>query len=242
MNIFYLDENPITAAKMQCDKHVVKMIVETAQLLSTAHRELDGDEYADYHGLHKSAYKNHPSAVWVRSNDLAYNWTWIHFDALLQEYYQRYGKIHRSQNLLGALSLRPNNILKLPRVDNCRGFEQPAFIPPPQCMPPQYKQDDTVLAYRDYYINEKSYMAQWKFTEMPSWFKSPIEWQVGYPSDTGIYGLAVDVFSSEHAAQDYAEKIFTEGVRDITLTNFKLDAPLQTWKLIELDNGEAEWV
>ena len=46
MNIFYLDRDPVIAAQMMCDKHVVKMILESAQMLSTAHRVLDGDEYA----------------------------------------------------------------------------------------------------------------------------------------------------------------------------------------------------
>ena len=69
MNIFYLDRNPIVAAQMMCDKHVVKMILESAQMLSTAHRVLDGDTYADLVGLYKIAHKNHPSSVWVRSSD-----------------------------------------------------------------------------------------------------------------------------------------------------------------------------
>ena len=57
MNIFYLDRDPVIAAQMMCDKHVVKMILESAQMLSTAHRVLDGDEYADKVGLYKMAHK-----------------------------------------------------------------------------------------------------------------------------------------------------------------------------------------
>ena len=68
MNIFYLDSDPYVAAKMHCDKHVVKMILESAQMLSTAHRVLDGDEYADERGLYKMAHKNHPSTIWVRTS------------------------------------------------------------------------------------------------------------------------------------------------------------------------------
>ena len=63
MNIFYLDECPIESARAQCDKHVVKMILETAQLLSTAHRLLDGDEYADDAGLYKAPLAVTPSAI-----------------------------------------------------------------------------------------------------------------------------------------------------------------------------------
>ena len=69
MNIFYLDRNPILAADKQCDRHVVKMILETAQLLSTAHYELDGESPA-----YKPTHKNHPSAVWVRKSLDHYLW------------------------------------------------------------------------------------------------------------------------------------------------------------------------
>ena len=64
MNIFYLDRNPKIAAQMHCDKHVVKMVLEYAQILSTAHRVIDGDEVADREGLYEIAHKNHPSTAW----------------------------------------------------------------------------------------------------------------------------------------------------------------------------------
>lgn len=60
MNIFRLDNDPISAAIYQCDKHVVKMCLETAQLLSTTHRVLDGEEASPV--LYKATHKNHPSA------------------------------------------------------------------------------------------------------------------------------------------------------------------------------------
>ena len=72
MNIFYLDRDPAKCAAMHCDKHVVKMILEYAQLLSTAHRVLDGDQNADSQGFYKATHKNHPSAVWVRES-------WAHY-------------------------------------------------------------------------------------------------------------------------------------------------------------------
>ena len=77
MNIFYLDEDPIVISEMMCDKHNVKMIVESAQMLCTAHRVLDGDEFADDVGLYKATHKNHPSSVWTRETDENYYW---HFD------------------------------------------------------------------------------------------------------------------------------------------------------------------
>lgn len=138
MNIFYLDRDPSEAARLQCDRHVVKMILETAQLLSTAHHELDGESPA-----YKPTHKNHPSAVWVRSSSLAYNWTWRHLRALGREYEKRYGKVHKTiAEHLESLRLAPNAM--------CGGSDAP-WSPPPQCMPDEYKRDDTVLAYQLYY-------------------------------------------------------------------------------------------
>ena len=145
MNIFYLDEDPTTAAQWQCDRHVVKMILESAQLLSTAHRELDGDEWADEVGLYKSTHKNHPSAAWVRASSDNYRWLYLHFYALCDEYRYRYGKEHKTWQKLGlALAEVPMNI---PGDD---------FTDPPQCMPDVYKHASTVQAYRNYYTLDKS--------------------------------------------------------------------------------------
>ena len=135
MNIFYLDTDPAEAARMQCDRHVVKMILETAQLLSTAHHELDGESPA-----YKPTHKNHPSAVWVRSSTTAYRWAWQHLQSLGSEYQRRYGKTHKTiREHLDALYSAPKAI--------------PAgeFTDPPQCMPDEYKRDDTTLAYQLYY-------------------------------------------------------------------------------------------
>ena len=91
MNIFYLDSDIDTCAEMHCDKHVVKMVLEYAQLLSTAHRVLDGIEYIEIQNnrrvvrwrlsdlsmesmIYKATHINHPSAVWVRSSIDHYNW------------------------------------------------------------------------------------------------------------------------------------------------------------------------
>ena len=84
MNIFYLDPNPKIAAQMMCDKHVIKMILESAQMLCTAHRVLDGDDYADKYSLYKTVHKNHPSTIWVRSGRLNYLWLYDHMRGLMQ--------------------------------------------------------------------------------------------------------------------------------------------------------------
>ena len=164
MNIFYLDKNPKIAAQMMCDKHVVKMILESAQMLSTAHRVLDGDKYAEKMGLYKLAHKNHPSTIWVRTSKKNYWWLWKHYDALMNEYTYRYGKIHATSRLRDALFKPPTNIVHgVPVTD------------PPQCMPDYCKGDDTVLSYQTYYIVEKSGFAKWKKREKPEWFNAERE-------------------------------------------------------------------
>ena len=163
MNIFYLDRDPVVAAKMMCDKHVVKMILESAQMLSTTHRVLDGDEIADSKGLYKMAHKNHPSTIWVRTNSSNYDWLWQHMDAMMKEYTYRYGKHHATERLTHYLWEHPKNITN------------GDFSDPPQCMPEECKDEDTVLAYQKYYIEEKSYFAKWKCRDIPGWFNASRE-------------------------------------------------------------------
>ena len=159
MNIFYLDRDPEIAAQMMCDKHVVKMILESAQMLCTAHRVLDGEEYANKMGLYKMAHKNHPSTIWVRSSFYNYRWLFKHYDALMEEYTYRYGKTHATSRLRDALLRPPKNI----SLSDAGGD-------PPQCMPDYCKGEDTVLAYQNYYILEKSGFAKWTKRETPVFF------------------------------------------------------------------------
>ena len=164
MNIFYLSDCPQEAAESHNDKHCVKMILESAQMLSTAHRELDGD-VPDI--LYKSTHKNHPSTIWTRSSKQHYDWLFRLFRMLSAEYSIRYGlitdtndtfKVHKSWDKLGKiLETAPKNI-----EDN--GWEDP-----PQCMPDSCKDDDVVTAYRNYYIQEKKSFAKWNYTREPEW-------------------------------------------------------------------------
>jgi hypothetical protein len=113
------------------------MILETAQMLSTAHLELDGIQMA-----YKSTHKNHPSTVWVRSSAAAYEWAYTHMMALGREYTRRYGKVHKTiAEHAKALSQLPVNL------DDCRA----PFDDPPQCMYDECKRPDTVVAYLTYY-------------------------------------------------------------------------------------------
>ena len=168
MNIFMLDYNPILAARMHCDKHVVKMILESAQMLSTAHRVLDGDDYADANILYKPTHKNHPSNVWVRENHDNYRWLHFLFLHLLLEYEKRYNKTHACNRLVNHLSPCPENIIT---DDEKNVFNVHLYLP--QCMPDQYKvEGDAVQAYRNYYKAEKSYFAKWqRGTSEPTWWK-----------------------------------------------------------------------
>ena len=135
MNIFFLSVCATLAAVLQCDRHVVKMILETAQLLSTAHFELDGESPA-----YKPTHKNHPSAVWVRQSSGNYLWLHAHLLALGEEYTKRYGKVHKT------IAEHAETLARLPA-----NIPQGEFFEPPQCMYDECKRDDTVLAYQLYY-------------------------------------------------------------------------------------------
>lgn len=187
MNIFYLDSDPKICAQMHCDKHVVKMIIEYAQLLSTAHRVIDGEEYTDLTAngrrikrwrmddadsemnLYKASHINHPSAIWVREDEQHYRWLFIMWTELLDEYTHRYGKIHACARLMSTLSKPPKNI----KYGN-------GFFAPTPAMPQDLKivaknpiagrKYDVLASYKNYYIKDKARFAKWKNRAVPNWF------------------------------------------------------------------------
>ena len=142
------------------DRHIVKMPLESAQMLCTAHRILDDVSVVAGVPIYKATHKNHPSAVWVRQSTENYSWLYRHFMALCDEYTLRYGKTHLCDTKFHlALSHLPKN---LPYGD---------FTEPPACMPDNCKIDgDTIASYRKYYITEKRHIAYWK-TNIPLWYK-----------------------------------------------------------------------
>lgn len=162
MNIFYVAHSPRECARMHVDRHVVKMITEYSQLLSTAHRVLDGNEYADVQGLYRATHKNHPSAKWVRQSNANYDWLYGLLVELHAEYTHRYGKVHASQRILSALKVVPINIPNDP------------FTQPPQAMPDYCKRVDAIEAYRVYYIQEKNHLASWKKRDVPEWYRENV--------------------------------------------------------------------
>ena len=110
MNVFYLSSLPRECAEMHCDKHVCKMMIEYAQMLSTTHRILDGDEVIS-ESLYKVAHKNHPCTIWTRTNRSNYLWLFRLWKNLSMEYTLRYDRLHLSWTKLNKyLSFTPKNI------------------------------------------------------------------------------------------------------------------------------------
>ena len=191
MNIFYLNNDPKICAEMHLDKHVVKMILEYAQLLSTAHRVLDGtvstrlsksgrkqqyyplaDERDNF--LYSATHVNHPSAVWVRYSYENYEWLYKLFIALLDEYTHRYGRIHATARLIDALYTPPIHIPKGIGVTE-----------PTPAMPNEVKvlrevatdryEIDSIESYHKYYIHNKVHIAKWTKREIPLWYSEGIK-------------------------------------------------------------------
>ena len=178
MNIFYLHNDQHECAKMHPDKHVVKMILEYAQLLSTAHRFLDGIqviglsksgrkqtryELPDRRDsvLYRSTHINHPSAIWVRQSQENYKWLHRLLVELCKEYTYRYDKVHKveASGLLHSLYSPPLGILG------------GAFTEPTPAMPDEYKvPGNSVQAYINYYLGAKRHLANWKKRSIPSWY------------------------------------------------------------------------
>lgn len=182
MNLFILDKDPVKAAQLQCDRHVVKMIVESAQMLSTAHRMLDGvpelrpsksgktntkywvhpdAELEDK--LYRAVHMHHPCTVWTMQSNNNYNWHWVHFDALCKEYTYRYGKIHKTDTLLREILYRPPANIPVGYLTR-----QPlAMKSNPECM-----FEDVVKSYRAFYQTKQDrFKMVWTKRETPDWFQ-----------------------------------------------------------------------
>ena len=178
MNIFVLSLDPVIAAQEQCDKHVVKMIVESAQMLSTAHRVIDGELYyslstngrkiARYHLndhddlIYKAVHINHPSTKWTYESIANYNWHYKHFVALCKEYTYRYGKIHATETkLLEVLATPPKNIPQGPLTPFKLAMAQ--F---PECI-----KECPVESYQRFYATKVDrFKMFWSKRQVPEWF------------------------------------------------------------------------
>ena len=140
MNIFALDLNPEQAAQWHVDKHVVKMLLESAQLLITA--------FPPGTTPYKHTHVNHPCAKWARASLANYAWLLEHARALCDEYTKRYGKVHKSEEVIASLDRAPS-------------------VPDGPMTP----FEDPVKAYRAYYVSEKARFARWApRAEPPEWW------------------------------------------------------------------------
>jgi hypothetical protein len=185
MNIFFLDKCTQTCAEMHLDKHVVKMILEYAQLLSTAHRILDGSEYIDKTAngrnikrwkledkeleplLFKASHINHPSAKWVRESKANYRWLASLLCNLCLEYTHRYKKVHSVERSGLAEVLRNNFPQNFPHHKTGDLLR----TDPPPAMPDECKiKGDSIASYKKYYIEKKAHFARWTNREVPKWF------------------------------------------------------------------------
>ena len=191
MNIFYLEKNPMRCAEMHNDKHCIKMILEYSQLLSTAHRFLDGIEVLEKRAVHGSfpvrwrnvkkwklsderdkilyaaTHINHPSAIWVRQSISNYMWLSHLLEELSSEYTYRYGKVHKCERD-GLVKLFLNRT-----PDNIPLGE---FTEPTPAMPDEVKViGDSIASYRNYYIKNKQHLASWSgkvnSRPIPKWYE-----------------------------------------------------------------------
>jgi len=159
MNIFYTDHNPKIAATNLCDKHIPKMLLESVQMLCTAHQHFTNKRDIK---LYKPCYVNHPMNVWLRQSYNNWMWLFAHAKTIADEYTFRFSKIQKSKSIL--YMFKP--------ID---GFywDNTGITNIPQCMPDKYKHDDSVTAYRNYYLGEKLHIAKYqKGRDEPYWFNA----------------------------------------------------------------------
>jgi hypothetical protein len=155
MNIFILDKDPTEAAKQHCDKHVVKMVVENAQMLSSAIHSLN---MGSDDKIYKKTHFNHPCSIWCRSSRENFEWTIEHGIALCNEYTKRfYGKNHKSKSVI------------MHAMTYISFFQSSGLTTHALAMPDQFKSNDAVHSYRLYYSGAKYKFAKWRYGD-PSWW------------------------------------------------------------------------
>jgi hypothetical protein len=165
MNIFVLDRVAGLAARYHCDKHASKMILETAQILSTVHH-LHGAEDVPYRPTHK----RHPCVLWAAETRANYFWLWDLGKELGNEFEFRRGKRHKSSEVIDKLRQAPEAMDRMSTVRT----------PFAQCMPDEFKDDDAVQAYRNYYLHAKKDIATW------DWGREPPPW---WPKRTALVAM-----------------------------------------------------
>ena len=149
MNIFVLDQSPTTAARYHCDLHVSKMILESAQMLSTV-----------LGGPYRATHKNHPCTKWVAESQANAEWLITLAQGLNSEWRRRYKHEynHKSWDVIRTME---NNHL----VDRLPNVDRTPFV---LAMPDEFKSDDPVESYRAYYKSKT--FARWRYAE-PRWWR-----------------------------------------------------------------------
>lgn len=156
MNIFFLDYDVKKCAEYHNNRHCVKMILEQVQILCSVHWV--NDNPAPYRLTHK----NHPCSIWARESLSNYLYLCELTLELCKEYTYRYGKIHKTQQVLNWC------------IENKPNIQDIGFTTPALAMPDQYKTSCPVESYRNYYINEKNHIAEWKNRDIPYWFEEEL--------------------------------------------------------------------
>ena len=182
MIFFYLDEDPWKSIEYNCDKHIVKMPTEYKQMLSTAHRVLDGEMYIDRtkcgarikrwkhpdrkmnRDLYLAGHVNHPTNIWLRECTENYMLMFTYYKLICEEYTYRYGKEHGAKENWWIFREPPKN---MPSLGKTTPVPQ-AMKQFPECM----VKDDSVQAYRNFYVVAKKSFATWKERGRPSWYEN----------------------------------------------------------------------
>ncbi len=168
MNIFILDTDVRVCARFHADQHVVKMILESAQMLCTVLHE---------HGVqapYRPTHRSHPCTLWA-GRSLA-NWLWLRRLALAlnREFRYRFRKDrdHASARVVAGLPRPP--------------LRDEGLTPFAQALPDVYRvPGDAVKAYRAFYIGEKARFVRWTRRRPPAWYVQGIQ---GHPSQHGRGG------------------------------------------------------
>lgn len=154
MNIFFLDKDPKLAAQYHCNSHCCKMILESAQMLSTAHRIIDNNTDERFY---KATHINHPCNKWIRESAWNYVWLFLLFKNLCKEYTYRYNKIHKCESMIPLLESVPI------------GLTNKWMTLPALAMPEEYKTCDVINSYRQYYKFGKTRLLKYTKRNLPEW-------------------------------------------------------------------------
>lgn len=155
LNLFILSEDPVIAARMQCNAHITKMPVETAQLLVTA--------FPNGTMPYRHTHTNNPCALWVRESLTNYRWAVLHGLALCEEYTRRYGRVHATQVVVELLLDSEPELPNVGLTPFARAIKQP--------WKDATQEMDIVTAYRRFYVGDKARFARWKpKVTAPDWW------------------------------------------------------------------------